>query len=69
MVFVCLNTYLQEKSQARILGRMRIHLAVETNAFPAGFTTQAKENTRFDAAENILLHNIHQATCLIKHMV
>ena len=39
-----------------------------TNTFPAGFTTQAKENTRFYAAENTLLHNFHQATCPIKHM-
>ena len=39
------------------------------NAFPAEFTTQAKESTRFHAAENTLLHNFHQATCPIKHMV
>ena len=39
------------------------------NAFPTGFTTQAKENTRFYAAENTLLHNFHQATCPIKHMI
>ena len=39
------------------------------NAFSAGFTIQAKENTRFCAAENTLLHNFHQATCPIRHMV
>ena len=35
------------------------------NAFPAGFTIQAKANTRFYAAENTLLHHFHQATCPI----
>ena len=39
------------------------------NALPAGFTTKAKENTRFLAEKNTLLHNFHQATCRIKHMV
>ena len=39
------------------------------NAFSAGFTIQANENTRFNAAENTLLYNFHQATCPIKHMV
>ena len=29
------------------------------NAFPAGFTTEAEQNTRFYAAENTFLHNIH----------
>ena len=33
------------------------------NALPAGFTVQAKENTRFYAAEHTLFHNVHQATC------
>ena len=39
------------------------------NAFPAGFTIQAKENMRFYAAEHTLLHNFHQAGCPVKHMV
>ena len=39
------------------------------NAFSAGFTTQTKDNTRFYAAENTLLHNFHQTTCPIKHMI
>ena len=39
------------------------------NAFPAGFTIQAKENTRFYAAEYTISHNFHQATCAEKHMV
>ena len=69
MTFLCLNT--QGTSRARKLGRMRIRirLAMEKNAFPAVLTTQAKENTKFYAAENTLLHNCHQATCPIKHLV
>ena len=39
------------------------------NAFPAGFTIQAKDNTRFYAVEHTLLHNFHQARCPVKHMV
>ena len=69
LAFLCLNTHLhvQGKSQAPLLGRMRIRLAEVINAFAACFATQAKENTRFNTFK--LLHYFHQATCPIKHMV
>ena len=41
---------------------MHIRLAKVINAFPACFTTQAKENKRFYAAENTLLHYFHHKT-------
>ena len=67
-VFMLKYTPTKDKPSPKARSDAHPHSSAK-NAFPAGFTTQAKENTRFYAAENTLLYNFHQATCPIKHMV
>ena len=65
---LCLNAQLQGKSRARKLIRMRTRLAVE-KCISRWIHHTGKENTKFYAAENTLLHNFHQATCPINHII
>ena len=66
--YALIHTYKEQARPDSSVGCV-FRLAEVINAFPACFTTQAKENTRLNAAENTLLHYFHQATCPIKHMV
>ena len=61
--------YITTRKKPSPKARSDAHQPGSGKTFPAGFTTQAKENTRFYAAENTLLHNFHQATGPINHII